>query len=1213
MPVPEGGNTTPLHFLSESVEEAIDRLIDLYPKSGRKGGQPKSFTRLFTLDLNGTNTDELLDLGFGKEIGGTPNARTLEIGLVGKMWAMLCLLPLSKPLQLQAKKTAKSAAHLIMDYKCEEAHARLLSFLIKTTMTDYSNPKNQLRITCDDLRSFYAATHKLAIRCLVHAKVPVPRAAIIAKLDANLALPHSTPEACANRLFKEFDLVGAKHGAWDKGTAYGPMHDFEPVLQQFIDNEIASERDEDPDLEKSIDEVLKKLVPYQENPHKPYIALVVGDEQSGKKSVVGDLLRRLSSQTADNAPITFDLRYANRTKKRLPILAMSLRNHDYGSFAAYVLAFLLRANGQLDAHADLAKEARTLKQRYVKGGSLDDIMAMIAQQHQEQPVMFIFLDAQGLDRDSLQRVLQNSGLYRLLVKLWQSNRQSRYLVTTTDFDFVHTPPELKLKQKSSTVAVPNPKVDRFAWYLSVEDLRRYRQPDPALPLIHGEKQSAEEALNRFAEAQDQDLPVTGDVLLAMSALYSTGLNNNTFFEIAKSYLRDQTQLTCQDEIPGKSHVYRALIAKLDEQEVLLPITLIAATRSTEDVLTTPSLKELCRRFKSDLKQEAFEAYWDRTVAQLATISEGARTLFISRYPQVTNDTEEMGFLEERRERGQNWYMSAAVASSFMHELFDMPSHKKFGKTAFRLIATAARRRAQLKRIRRSEDSSSSDRGEIARDIQCFVALLASLPDAHSAYDGMGFGAASNRALRLSLDEVFTISDDFNAVHAMRFAVQCVLRQDIDDGYRLSMVTDQDELRLRLYLLIFFPVGKLHNWTIAQIRNQDAAEHIALPEKLPRHVTDLFDPEICLELLLTVGLAAYHSQLPEIVSWAWRMSQQIPCTKEGPQRQRHLAVRARIAGTVVDAGIASGKNLVAEGHLMQLMEWTEAQSKPLLEEIGFDPLKKNTKVSDVLPKQIKLVQARMRLAAREAELTWIACNDLNKAKKIYQHLERLEHLIARHIDQADPVVLSGRTARRYARLLSWDYPVFAEPWFKEDIPIAPASVTRKIRHVIEANVGRLNHYAGADRIGVLVDQARRHCISKDLTLALHYVEDAFRRLESSKISHGGRLDVLAVKAGVHLALAEQAMASGETPQHHLLIARLLTKTLLNVGGKLKFEVPLVVGEFLHARAKILENAHNDAPLLSNGAGKSLDRTIRQAKACGYKSAESVARQWKILAS
>ncbi len=1202
----KGSNQTQLHYLSTSVQQAISELFDRYPDPFRKSTQTKSFIKLFQLETNAEYEEELMSLGFGRE---AENGSGFKIGLVGQIWALLCLQPLSKELQASAGRTPLGASYVILGHGVEKNDAHRLSLLIKSTTTDFSADKNKQRITPTELNRYFKKVKSYAAMCLARAGVFLNERAAAAKLDQLLERDFSSPQSCAEYLYIELGLEDYEGGRSPDAEALGPLHDFEPVLQQFIDNEIASEREKDDDIEGAINEVLKRLEDYKEMPSKPHLALILGQEQSGKKSVVGDLLRRLRTQCAPDAPITLSVRHAIRTRLRLPILAMSVRNHDYGSLCAYVLAFLMRSNGKFARDADLAHHARLLKHQHVKSGALEEILSLIESEHEDCPALFVFLDAQGLDRDSLERVLQNSGLYRLLKRLWFTNKQSRYVVTTSAVDLAYAPRELSLKQ--AIVNVPRPRMDRFAWYLSTDDLRRYREPDSELLELDGNPQSLEDALNSFAASQDKDLQVAGDVLLAMSALYATGVPNRTFFDVCQLYLVDQSDIGDADEGDGKTKIYQSLIDALDNLAVLLPVCLIAATRFTEDVLTTSSLRELCRRYYQSTTEEEFAEYWQATIEKLNRVADGARTLFLSRYQQVRTDPDELGYREMRQARGNNWYMSSAVATAILEILMADSEHRALAQDSFRLIATAARRRAQLKRMKRSEEASSSDRGEIARDIQCFVSLLASLPKDHITFGSGKSGTVPNRALRLSLDEVFTIGTEFNPVHALRFAVQCVLRQDIDEGYRLSMVTDQDELRLRLYLLIFFPVGQIHTWTIAELRKCRDQTSEFLPERLPQHVVNLFDTKTQLDLLLTVALAAYHSQLPHVVAWAWKMSLQVDCPTP-TQSQSHLIIRARIAGTLVDAGIATGRHLVTDGDLNDLLVWTVEQSVRIVSELGFDPLDEASDVGSVLPDKLKLVQTRMRLASREAELNWIARDDLRAARRIYACLEKLEHTIARHIDQSEPVVLSGRTARRFARLLCWDYPVFAEPWFLDDIPPVPPEVTRKIRHVIEANIGRLNHYAGADRIGVLVDQARRHSIAKDFELAHDYIRDAYSRLENSKISHGGRLDLLAVKAGIHLAFGERALDSNELVDEHIASANKHIETLLSMSKSLEFDSPKIVGEFLKSRSKMLENASKGYALLENKADKSLDRCIKTAKKAGYSSAEQIARRWKSLA-
>lgn len=71
---------------------------------------------------------------------------------------------------------------------------------------------------------------------------------------------------------------------------------------------------------------------------------------------------------------------------------------------------------------------------------------------------------------------------------------------------------------------------------------------------------------------------------------------------------------------------------------------------------------------------------------------------------------------------------------------------------------------------------------------------------------------------------------------------------------------------------------------------------------------------------------------------------------------------------------------------------------------------------------------MRIAAREAELSWIASVSEEKrseAARIYKRQEELEDHLADENRQEAPVVLSGRTAR-YARFQGNDFPLIAEP-------------------------------------------------------------------------------------------------------------------------------------------------------------------------------------------
>src|SRR5262249_22237769 len=132
--------------------------------------------------------------------------------------------------------------------------------------------------------------------------------------------------------------------------------------------------------------------------------------------------------------------------------------------------------------------------------------------------------------------------------------------------------------------------------------------------------------------------------------------------------------------------------------------------------------------------------------------------------------------------------------------------------ANRALARAARRRAQFKKVRSRLPVTLDPGRDASRDIQAFTALLASIPQ----NEIKDHTESDRQALRLLSDEVFTLSGKFDATVALRYAVYCLLRNDIDRDSRLTMVSDQDGLRLRLYLLLFFSPGERHFWQVYQL-------------------------------------------------------------------------------------------------------------------------------------------------------------------------------------------------------------------------------------------------------------------------------------------------------------------------------------------------------------------------------------------------------------
>src|SRR5262249_27205348 len=77
------------------------------------------------------------------------------------------------------------------------------------------------------------------------------------------------------------------------------------------------------------------------------------------------------------------------------------------------------------------------------------------------------------------------------------------------------------------------------------------------------------------------------------------------------------------------------------------------------------------------------------------------------------------------------------------------------------------------------------------------------------------------------------------------------REDIDRDHRLTMVFDEDTLRLDLYLLLFQELGRRHPTLLSPLK---------VPDKIPVHLSTKFFPaDQIMELMSTVALSALYAQ------------------------------------------------------------------------------------------------------------------------------------------------------------------------------------------------------------------------------------------------------------------------------------------------------------------------------------------------------------------
>lgn len=1070
----------PHYFLCESVQLALESM------EGRYDDPDKTFGSFVSGGPRGKDQD-VMDHVLGLRDGG----KIVSIGVAGKIWALMAFWPRVRRPSEKAR-TPKGVAELFLrepnGVKGQTKVSQLAALLSAMRNPDPTVEKLSVSGTSDLLEVVVRGIAERICETPFRNRAHLDPTTLPDTIRGVLTQVHRTPQDCGRALIMALGLGELLVAPASPSTL---PHHIEPELQRYISNPHSETITQDSEIKGAITLINNALGHADGQLTQAPIVILSGPEQAGKKSVVGDLLRGLKlNESGSGYPLQERFEYI---PYRLPVLALRLRSRDYPAMACEVLAFLTRLPQAPNDREDIARLAIRFRKELCKGDAMDAVIAKIREAHSVQwaKALIIFLDAHELGRDSLSRVLQHSGLFRVLEALATSNPESRILLTATDLN--HFWP--KTLNEPVYVPLKLPKLSRLHWYLCSKAEKQFQTSDSARGV------SIEKRLARY-----KNKVMTGDVLLALSVILSIGLSS------PDTFCRLIVDLPKLDEKGGSpvpadygDAIFAKLVEALDSIGVLPAVALIAATRITSDSLTETSLETLLGKFTSPKRKLAVKEVQDK----LTTLATAAQTLFISLGPQSRVDREELGHGEDKVPESKAWSMTNVIALAILRQLQlgtegirkDWPLIRR---NALRLVATAARRRAQIKRIRRAEDASVADRADLARDIQSYIALLASLPPL--PYNP----PIGSRALRLSLNQIFTIDETFDPLLALQFAVYCMLRQDIDPDHRLSMVTDQDDLRLRLYLLIFCPPGEIQSWRVSDLQESAKLRQTDIFKTVPTYLTEVFGPEMVLELLLSIAMAAFHCQVQPVVDWAWSRAEEIRVNNPTEWNDQKQVLMARLDCTVADMAILTGSLTITKEQsdrgLPGALEWVCNRAQNLVSRLGVDPMTEDRF------NQLDLVRARMRLTAREAQLVWMAQNDAAKADKLYFRLEELEHALAPRMRHGEPVVLSGRTARRYARFLCRGYPILRGV----DVDASTkAMITDKVRHIIEANVTRLNRYAGADRIGLLLDQAVRHAFGGHLEKAIWYVGQARERLNDSSISRAGRLDFLVVSAACDL--------------------------------------------------------------------------------------------------
>ena len=823
-------------------------------------------------------------------------------------------------------------------------------------------------------------------------------------------------------------------------------------------------------LELSDDATVLKLLEYiQAKSARRRLIVVTGEPFSGKKTLLVHLVRLIKQNNEGQLAVKLTNALKGRTEL-LPIFLVSAKALHYSELIANVLAFKRHI-----ANQDL--RPRPFNFIDVAAASENDIETNLRKIGEfKEPALFIFGDVGALDSDHTRNVVRDTGIKRLIEAILLSgDTRSRVLITTASM---------------RDNAVETMRGD-------ILPAKRFNMPRPTPRVLKHVNEHVKGWHHVWSLGANRQ--VNGSVLSAAAAMFSLAAAvRSDLFEVYKTFI-----FASQDEVAPQEAIYESLIAEIDRRNLLPAMALIA---STTDYLSDATLVKLNKLAAGQSTQGEDDL---ALIAKLESFSLTTGSKFLLRRRVKRHDPEEYDFEEEIDARLHNsWQDGTEEVWEFDPEV----SEKLIGaiqrkspavaRTAARLISIAARRRSQNKKIRMKASWSSFASLDSARDIQCYINLLASINPTELTNLRHDYSAP----LRTRERHIFTINaDEFDVVTAVRFAALHLLHEEIDRDFRLSMVTDEDALRLDLYVLLFRELGSRHF---------APSVSASIPTKfddLPTHFRlDLFSPEELFGFLTTISLTAFHAQMPHLIESVVALATDL-AGHYGLAPERKVQLMARIWCSEIDAEVLTGRKY---SDILDKLGRKVKDNFTTLPDFNPDGLDDQTFVE-----KWPVIKARMRLMTRQAELLSLSREDRSVPTAAYEAIERVERRAARLMLYENTAVMNGRSARRYIRFLC------RAPGLRtiRDQSAAPAKeraeIISRIERLIDINISRLRRFSGGDRIGVQLDIARLNFARGDIEVAIEYANEAFRRAFGGSLSLAGKADVLLVNADLNLLSLE----------------------------------------------------------------------------------------------
>lgn len=807
-------------------------------------------------------------------------------------------------------------------------------------------------------------------------------------------------------------------------------------------------------------DIVKDIFEHFATPNTPRLVVLHGEESSGKKAIIRHFLHIASAKAGGHAlykrPESED-----NPSRYLPVFAIQAKRRTYIDLVHQICGFVVRYHNEFGPDAEKVSVPDDME--------IWEGLQKIRELH-SQPAVFIITDVEIAPENRLRPHIRDSGFRRLLSALFDGHKQSKIIITTTaDWEKLHFSVQAGLPAaKAIPITAPG-----------LAELKFFVRPD----------------LQIFPYPASWQAQLRGHVLVALGALIS--LYDGVPEALAETMLpMDRRRVPEPIRKEFRIKLYDLLREKVKEEGLLPALTLIALS---EDGLRSDTLHAGLSAWRAvDDRIPTYDSV-EKLAATLTTFGQRTGPKFLKYSKMVRYDKDEYGLEETHSKDDSVWEFDPLVAQRFILSLQN--NDPFFAQIANRIISIAARRRSQTKKRRSSQSGRYDTTADGSRDIQSFTSLLASIPSS----DLLTPSEIDQPAASM-LSKVFTLGETFDARTAFRYALYGQLRDDVDRDYRMTMVDDEDDLRLHLYLLLFQPPGKRYNL-------ED--ETLKFDDKIPAHFAGLIDDPDILELMTTIGLSAFHAHRVDLLG-AVITSATAFVDGKAPDLVPDLA---RLWAVQFDHfilrgesdGLFAGADSIGDrkGHHKTLKDLEALIATRFGPENALDG-QTNTVLQAAIARDSGRVAAWLRLKVRAAELVALTEADRRAATDLYRRLLQIDNLLSAQARPGRGMVFAGRTARHYIRFLLRG-PAFHQerdnPAFTREREISFATVAE----LIETNTARLRRYAGADRVGVLLDLARWHYFQGNFDTAVKYAAEADNRSFMTNVSHNGRLDVLVVNA------------------------------------------------------------------------------------------------------